>query len=353
MKRSIVLIFLIGVVCLPAVGLWTRDARAQTGTLTPADISTPTPTVQPILVPTPLPTPDVPPGVRAYRVRAGDTLLSVALETGVDLEETYCLVAPDFTWAQPLVIGDLLTVPEPGTRCHEIGPAETLADVAAAYGVTSAAIAAEPWNAPALHAGGDGFLPAGRHLRIPPQPVAANPALVQYAQASLPLLLSQAPNADPTTALAVVDNLQQSGLPAVGGPGHTVMAPVPADWPYGTGLFAWPLYGWLTQGFKPDHRAVDIAAPVGTVVTAADRGVIIRAGWNSQGYGQFVIVDHNIDYITLYAHLSEVLVNEGDVVAQGQPIGRVGSSGNSTGPHLHFEVRDFGQRVDPIQLLVR
>ncbi|MCB0158071.1 MAG: M23 family metallopeptidase, partial [Caldilineaceae bacterium] len=68
---------------------------------------------------------------------------------------------------------------------------------------------------------------------------------------------------------------------------------------------------------------------------------------------QFVIVDHNIDYITLYAHLSEVLVNEGDVVAQGQPIGRVGSSGNSTGPHLHFEVRDFGQRVDPIQLLVR
>ncbi|MEZ4611524.1 MAG: hypothetical protein R2838_15030 [Caldilineaceae bacterium] len=210
------LVFLIGVVCLPAVGLWTRDARAQTGTLTPADISTPTPTVQPILVPTPLPTPDVPPGVRAYRVRAGDTLLSVALETGVDLEETYCLVAPDFTWAQPLVIGDLLTVPEPGTRCHEIGPAETLADVAAAYSVTSAAIAAEPWNAPALHAGGDGFLPAGRHLRVPPQPVAANPALVQYAQASLPLLLSQAPNADPATALAVVDNLQQSGLPRGG-----------------------------------------------------------------------------------------------------------------------------------------
>ena len=89
------------------------------------------------------------------------------------------------------------------------------------------------------------------------------------------------------------------------------------------------------------------------MVTAADRGVVIRAGWNSQGYGQFVIIDHNIDYITLYAHLSEVLVSQGDVVAQGQAIGRVGSTGNSTGPHLHFEIRDFGSRADPVPLLVK
>ncbi|MCB0162139.1 MAG: hypothetical protein KDD83_28575, partial [Caldilineaceae bacterium] len=83
MRRFVWFVVFICVACLPAVGLWTDAARAQTGTLTPADISTPTPTVQPILVPTPLPTPDVPPGVRAYRVRAGDTLLAVALETGV------------------------------------------------------------------------------------------------------------------------------------------------------------------------------------------------------------------------------------------------------------------------------
>lgn len=338
---------------LALLGLQSLAAHAQSGTVTPGDISTPTPTPPPILRPTPLPTPDLPPGVRAYRVRAGDTLLSVALEVGVDLEETYCLVAPDFTWATPLVIGDMLTVPEPGTRCHEIQAAETLAHVAAQYGVEAAAIVAEPWNKAALTADAQGFLPAGWHLRIPPRRVAADGALVKSAQASLPLLLSQAANADPQTALAVASTLTQSGLPAVGGPGYAAPAPVPADWPYGTGLFAWPLYGWLTQGFKPDHRAIDIAAPVGTVVTAADRGVVIRAGWNSQGYGQFVVVDHNIDYITLYAHLNEVLVSEGDVVAQGQAIGRVGSSGNSTGPHLHFEVRDFGQRVDPIALLMR
>ncbi len=64
-----------------------------------------------------------------------------------------------------------------------------------------------------------------------------------------------------------------------------------------------------------------------------------------------MIVDHNIDYVTVYAHLGEVLVEAGDIVGQGQIIGRVGSTGNSTGPHLHFEIRDFGRHVDPIEKL--
>jgi len=80
---------------------------------------------------------------------------------------------------------------------------------------------------------------------------------------------------------------------------------------------------------------------------------VIRAGWSNAGYGQFVIIDHNIDYITLYAHLSAIFVQEGDVVAKGQLLGHVGSTGNSTGPHLHFEIRDFGRRVDPLSLLPR
>ena len=113
------------------------------------------------------------------------------------------------------------------------------------------------------------------------------------------------------------------------------------------------MYGWLSQPYRDDHRAVDIAAVAGTFVTAADRGVVVRAGWNDQGYGLFVVIDHNIDYVTLYSHLSEVFVSEGEVVAQGQVIGTVGSTGNSTGPHLHFEIRDFGRRTNPIGLLVR
>ncbi len=81
--------------------------------------------------------------------------------------------------------------------------------------------------------------------------------------------------------------------------------------------------------------------------------MVIRAGWNDQGYGNLVIIDHNIDYLTLYAHLDQIDVAEGDIVAQGQVIGTVGSTGNSTGPHLHFEIRDFGNLTDPLGLLGR
>lgn len=66
-----------------------------------------------------------------------------------------------------------------------------------------------------------------------------------------------------------------------------------------------------------------------------------------------MIIDHNIDYITLYGHLSEVFVAEGQVVGAGDVIGKVGSTGNSTGPHLHFEIRDFGRLIDPLILLMR
>jgi murein DD-endopeptidase MepM/ murein hydrolase activator NlpD len=131
-----------------------------------------------------------------------------------------------------------------------------------------------------------------------------------------------------------------------------MIGPVPKDWPYGSGNFTWPVYGWISQGYREDHRAIDIAAPAGTFVTASDRGVIIRAGWNDQGYGNFIVIDHKIDYLTLYAHLSEIFVKVGDIVGQGQVIGAVGSTGNSTGPHLHFEIRDFGQRINPLDLLV-
>ncbi|NJN84512.1 MAG: M23 family metallopeptidase [Caldilineaceae bacterium] len=125
------------------------------------------------------------------------------------------------------------------------------------------------------------------------------------------------------------------------------------DWPYGSGHFAWPVYGWLSQSYHGGHRALDLAAPEGTAVYAADRGVVVRAGWNDQGYGFFVVVDHNIDYLTLYAHLSEIYVRDGQVVGQGDLLGLVGSTGNSTGPHLHFEIRDFGQLTDPLALLLR
>jgi murein DD-endopeptidase MepM/ murein hydrolase activator NlpD len=162
--------------------------------------------------------------------------------------------------------------------------------------------------------------------------------------AFLPLMLSLPVNTSPFAAFSL-----RQPAPRSSGP----VGPFPADWPYGSGSFTWPVYGWISQSYRYDHRAVDIAANLGTPVTAADRGVVIRAGWNDQGYGQFVIIDHNIDYLTLYAHLEQIFVSEGQIVGQGQLLGLVGSTGNSTGPHLHFEIRDFGQRVNPLEVLTR
>jgi murein DD-endopeptidase MepM/ murein hydrolase activator NlpD len=291
-------------------------------------------------------------GERIYVVREGDNLLDVALEVGLDLADVYCLVTPTFDRTQPLVIGSQLRIPEYPFVCHSVQDGETLATISTLYAVQPLVILEDGWNGFGEGQTIDLIPEPGTYLRIPlpanllPAPLPVND------QGFLPLMLSQPVGTAPELVSVVSAAMVESDLQAVGGPGTLHQAPVPVDWPYGSGAFAWPMFGWLTQGYGPDHRAIDIAAPSGTLVTAADRGVVKRAGWNSQGYGLFVIVDHNIDYLTLYSHLSEVLVEEGEIVAKGEALGRVGSTGNSTGPHLHFEIRDFGHRTDPVHLLV-
>jgi len=94
------------------------------------------------------------------------------------------------------------------------------------------------------------------------------------------------------------------------------------------------------------HTGIDIPAPTGTYVVAANGGTVMRSGWNNS-FGNMIIIDHGGGVTTLYAHHSENLVRAGDVVGQGQRIARVGSTGMSTGPHLHFEVRINGQLQNP------
>lgn len=325
----------------------------QAPVIGPDDVATPTP--QPVLLPTPTPTPGrMEPNSPAetYTVRLGDTLWSIALEIGVDLDEMPCMVGPSFQPGQPLVVGDMLTYLPLGWRCHPVVEGETLGTIAMRYGVSAQEISRVAWNqvgpiADELVDVVEIAPPPGSYLRVPqpfvPDGRGSSPGLMITAADGdfLGFMLTQPLTVAPAAAYAV------------GGPRRTTVGPVPKDWPYGSGNFTWPVYGWLTQGYREDHRAIDIAAPVGAFVTAADRGVVIRAGWNEQGYGLFVVIDHNIDYVTLYSHLSDVYVREGEVVGQGQVIGTVGSTGNSTGPHLHFEIRDFGRRTNPLGLLVR
>jgi murein DD-endopeptidase MepM/ murein hydrolase activator NlpD len=96
------------------------------------------------------------------------------------------------------------------------------------------------------------------------------------------------------------------------------------------------------------HTGIDIPCPTGTPIVAANGGTIIMAGWNNS-YGNVVMVDHGGKIVTLYAHNSKLAVSEGDIVGQGQTIAYAGSTGNSTGPHCHFEVRVNGEYQDPLQ----
>ncbi|NWF69216.1 MAG: M23 family metallopeptidase [Chloroflexi bacterium] len=104
--------------------------------------------------------------------------------------------------------------------------------------------------------------------------------------------------------------------------------------------------GTWTRGFSGWHTGVDLAAPVGTPVYAANGGNVIFRGWNSWGYGYAIVISHG-PFLTLYGHLSEIYVSCGQTVSAGQSIGAVGNTGNSSGPHLHFEVRYGDTPTDP------
>lgn len=121
--------------------------------------------------------------------------------------------------------------------------------------------------------------------------------------------------------------------------------------PMGSGQMVWPVEGRVTSYFGwrwgSFHSGIDIAAPAGTPVLAADSGMVSYRGWNG-GYGRLVLIDHGNGIVTAYAHLYDYAVSVGDRVEKGQVIGYVGSSGNSTGPHLHFEVRVNGVAKNPL-----
>lgn len=123
----------------------------------------------------------------------------------------------------------------------------------------------------------------------------------------------------------------------------------------GSGRLIWPVNGPITGVFgeaRPGHMhsGIDIAAPSGTPVRAADSGVVVLASWVG-GYGNFICVQHTGSLSTCYAHLSGYATSRGASVSQGQVIGYVGSTGNSSGPHLHFEVRVGGSPVNPLGYL--
>jgi murein DD-endopeptidase MepM/ murein hydrolase activator NlpD len=153
-------------------------------------------------------------------------------------------------------------------------------------------------------------------------------------------------------SLAIAQNIQQRLAANIAFP-DTVFLPgtgqmlVPADGPV-TSIFGWRVHPVL--GTSRLHNGLDFGAEYGSMIRAADNGVVIAADWQG-GYGNAVMIDHGNGLVTLYGHASQLYVVVGQAVQKGQPIAAVGSTGLSTGPHLHFEVRRAGEPIDPVPFL--
>jgi murein DD-endopeptidase MepM/ murein hydrolase activator NlpD len=240
--------------------------------------------------------------VVTYTIQAGDTVQAIA--DSFDLDPTTIM------WSNPAIedAPDLLRVgqktiilPIDGVY-HTVGVSDTLASIAEEYEVEPEAIAACAYN----------------HLEAPEYPIKEGDKLI-------------------------VPGGEKPYVPKV----VTAYAGAIPEGARGTGLFQWPVLGTITQGYWYGHRAIDIGAPTGSAVQATDGGFVSFAGWTDVGYGYLIVVDHANGFATYYAHLSNIYVFVGQAVERGQVIGAVGSTGWSTGPHLHFEVRHYGTQQNP------
>lgn len=169
---------------------------------------------------------------------------------------------------------------------------------------------------------------------------------LQASSNAIRAMLQQRQAERAAAAAAAAAAAQQGGSSGGGGGG----------WVQGTGQLSWPVNGVITSDFgwrnhpifgrQILHSGIDIGVDEGTPVHAADGGVVVYSGW-MDGYGYAVVIDHGNGISTLYGHNSDLAVSEGQTVSKGTVIAYAGSTGNSTGPHVHFEVRVNGDPVDP------
>ncbi len=251
-------------------------------------------------------------GPRTYTVQWGDTLARIALRYDVTVDGL--VAANGLTRPDRIYVGQMLNIPAPGASArpapaqtatsHVVRAGETLSQIALRYGVTlhSLAVANGIQDVARIY--------VGMILTIPSAQAGSNS--VRYASVGQGLC----PDVEPRRS--------------------------------GTGYFIRPTRNYiLTQRYHPWHPGVDLALDIGNDVYAADGGTVVFSGWNPVGYGNLVVLDHGNGWRTYYAHLSAVNVGCGEWVPRGAILGQVGSTGNSTGPHLHFEMLRFGIAVDP------
>ncbi len=249
-----------------------------------------------------------------HTVEAGDTLYDIA--------DKYHITADTLVWANNLEdnpdllrLGQQLIILPVNGVLHVVADGDTLDSIAKKYNAKASDILNFPWN------------------QLDPE----NPALEIGKQLIVPNGTKPMPPPKPKPAAAPAPGLQIAGAPA--------------NAPKGSGRFIWPTSGAITQYYGRYHLALDIGQWIGEPIKAAESGYGAVAGWSNVGYGWHIIVDHGNGWSTLYAHLSKINVKAGQAVTKGDVIGLAGTSGNSTGPHLHFEIRYNGVGQNPLNYL--
>ncbi len=249
--------------------------------------------------------------------------------------------------ASPALRRELLTFPRILT--YIVQPGDTVSGIASRFGLDIDTIR---WSNPELERNPD-YLRPGTALTILPvrgvyHPVAAGDTVESIAR-RYGVAVEDIVNY-PLNHLDSADSPLKAGTWLIVPHGTKRLArPKPA--PAAGYLFAWPIVGAVTQNYSAGHRAIDIGAPYGSQVYASRAGVVVHAGWSETGYGYTLIIDHGDGYRTLYSHLKGTWVSKGQKVACGQLIGEVGSTGNSSGPHVHFEIRLNNARLNPLEYL--
>jgi murein DD-endopeptidase MepM/ murein hydrolase activator NlpD len=236
-----------------------------------------------------------------YTVQSGDTLSSVAVKFGISVDT--------IKWVNnikddDLGIGDVLKILPVTGVFHKVTDGETVYSIAKKYKTDAQKIVNFPFND---FADLDTFaLNIGQTLVVPDGVIQQAPAIIYQA----PVIIAG-----------------------------------------GSGQFMWPTNGMITQYPIWYHMAIDIANPSQPPVMAADGGTVILAKYLTYDYGHHVMIDHGNGFITLYGHMTDIYVKVGDYVKKGQVIGKMGSTGRSTGTHLHFEVRKNNLTQNPLSFL--
>lgn len=244
-----------------------------------------------------------------YTVKSGETLSEIAANFGIDSNTIKW--ANDLEDKDSIKPGQVLKILPVSGVSHQVVRGDTVYSIAKKYDTNPQAIVDFPFNDIGENLG----LRIGQVIIVPDGTPIEKPR--------------------PSKAPVKVVDSPTSSKPGQSSTGSGV----------GTGSFMWPVRGLITQGFKSYHTGLDIAGSSGDPVVAADGGEVIVSGWtDNTGYGNRIMIKHPNGYVTLYAHLlsNSNKVKTGDKVSKGQVIGLRGSTGRSTGPHLHFEIRKPG-----------